>query len=86
MPDFLDNQHIIETKGDADAYMARMEGFGRLLDQEVEVVRHDVGLGVIPPDFVIDKALTQLKAFLASAPADATTSAMAPASTERWPC
>jgi uncharacterized protein (DUF885 family) len=71
MPDFLDNQHIIETKGDADAYMARMEAFGRLLDQEAEVVRHDVGLGVIPPDFVIGKTLTQLKAFLASAPADA---------------
>lgn len=71
MPDFLDNQHVIETKSDADAYMARLESFGRLLDQEVEVVRHDVGLGVIPPDFVIDKALTQLNAFLASAPADA---------------
>jgi uncharacterized protein (DUF885 family) len=71
MPDFLDNQHIVETKSDADAYMARMEAFGRLLDQEAEVVRHDVGLGVIPPDFVIGKTLTQLKAFLASAPADA---------------
>jgi uncharacterized protein (DUF885 family) len=71
MPDFLDNQHVIETKPDADAYMARLEAFGRLMDQEVEVVRHDVGLGVIPPDFVIDKTLTQLKAFLASAPADA---------------
>lgn len=71
MPDFLDNQHIIETKSDADAYMARLEAFGRLLDQEAEVVRHDVGLGVIPPDFVIGKTLTQLKAFLASAPSDA---------------
>jgi len=71
MPDFLDNQHIIETKGDADAYMSRMESFGRLLDQEVEVARHDVGLGVTPPDFVLDKSLTQLKAFLAYAPADA---------------
>ena len=71
MPDFLDNAHSIETKGDADAYMSRLEAFGRLLDQEVEVVRHDVGLGVIPPDFVIGKTLTQLKAFLASAPADA---------------
>ena len=71
MPDFLDNQHTIETKSDADAYMARLESFGRLLDQEVEAVRHDVALGVIPPDFVIDKTLTQLNAFLASAPADA---------------
>lgn len=71
MPDFLDNQHVIETKTDADAYMARLEGFGRLMDQEVEVAKHDVALGVTPPDFVLDKAITQLKAFLAYAPADA---------------
>ena len=68
VPDFLDNQHVIETKDDADAYLARMEAFGRLLDQEVEVARHDEGLGVFAPDFALDKALTQLNAFLASAP------------------
>ncbi len=68
MPDFLDTQHSIETKDDADAYLSRVEAFGRLMDQEAEVVRHDVGLGVIPPDFVIDKALTQMKAFLAYEP------------------
>jgi len=68
MPDFLDTQHAIETKDDADAYLARVEAFGRLMDQEVEVVRHDVALGVTPPDFVIDKALTQMKAFLAYEP------------------
>ena len=71
MPDFLDNQHVLEAKSDADAYMARLEAFGRLMDQEAEVVRHDVGLGVTPPDFVLDKALTQMNAFLAYAPADA---------------
>ena len=65
MPDFLDTQHVIEAKPDADAYLSRMEAFGRLMDQEAEVVRHDVALGVVPPDFVIDKSLTQLKAFLA---------------------
>ncbi|MFC3068941.1 DUF885 domain-containing protein [Phenylobacterium soli] len=68
MPDFLDTQHVIEAKGDADAYMARMEAFARLLDQEAEVARHDVALGVTPPDFVLDKALTQLKSFLAYTP------------------
>ncbi|WP_374571356.1 DUF885 family protein [Phenylobacterium sp.] len=71
MPDFLDNQHTIETKEDADAYMARLESFGRLMDQEVEVARHDVALGVTPPDFVLDKAMTQMKAFLDYAAADA---------------
>lgn len=68
MPDFLDTQHRIEAKDDADAYLARMEAFGRLLDQEADVVRHDVGLGVTPPDFVLDKTITQLKAFLAYEP------------------
>ncbi|MCX7587550.1 DUF885 domain-containing protein [Phenylobacterium sp. 58.2.17] len=68
MPDFLDTQHRIEAKDDADAYLSRMEAFGRLLDQEADVVRHDVGLGVTPPDFVLDKSITQLKAFLAYEP------------------
>ncbi|HEY9235278.1 MAG TPA: DUF885 family protein, partial [Phenylobacterium sp.] len=71
MPDFLDTQHSIETKDDADAYLSRVEAFGRLMDQEVEVARHDVALGVVPPDFVIDKALTQMKAFMAYEPAKA---------------
>ncbi len=70
-PDFLDSQHTIETKADADAYMARLEGFGRMLDQEVEIARHDAALGVIPADFTIDKALTQFKAMLGVDPAAA---------------
>jgi len=68
LPDFLDSQHVIETRADADAYMARMEAFGRVLDQEVEVGRRDAGLGVIPADFTIGKALIQFKAMLAVAP------------------
>ena len=72
LPDFLDTQHGIETKADADAYLARTEAFGRLMDQETELARRDAGLGVIPPDFVIDKALEQMTSFLAQ-PTDKTT-------------
>ncbi len=72
IPDFLDTQHTIETKADADAYLARIEAFGRQMDQELEVMRHDAGLGVIPPDFIIDKALIQLRAFR-DQPSDKTT-------------
>ncbi len=72
IPDFMDNQHAIETKVDADAYMARMEAFGRQMDQEVEVCRHDAAMGVVPPDFVIDKALIQMKG-LRDLPTDKTT-------------
>ena len=60
LPDFLDSQHPIENKVDADAYMARLDAFGRVLDQETDFARHDVGLGVVPPDFIISRALGQM--------------------------
>ncbi|MGB8602107.1 MAG: DUF885 family protein, partial [Rhizomicrobium sp.] len=60
LPDFLDSQHTIETKEDADAYLARLDAFGTMMDQEAESVRHDVAMGVIPPDFVIDRTLEQM--------------------------
>jgi uncharacterized protein (DUF885 family) len=64
MPDFMDTQHSIETKADADAYLARMTGLATAMDQELEQVRHDAARGVAPPDFVLDKTLIQMKAFL----------------------
>ncbi|MDZ4318208.1 MAG: DUF885 family protein [Phenylobacterium sp.] len=60
VPDFLGSQHVIETKADADAYLERLEAFATVMDQEIERVRRDVDLGVIPPDFVIERALTQM--------------------------
>ena len=62
-PDFLDNQHAIDTRQDADDYLSRMSGFARQMDQEREVLDHDVALGVVPPDFILDKALVQMRAF-----------------------
>ncbi|MBS0408858.1 MAG: DUF885 family protein [Proteobacteria bacterium] len=60
-PDFLDNQHPVETREDAEAYLARLEAFAAVMDQETEMARRDAGLGVVPPDFVIDKALPQMR-------------------------
>jgi uncharacterized protein (DUF885 family) len=68
-PDFLDSQHPVETEADANAYLARLESFATALDEDSEVVRHDAGLGVIPPDFAIASALTQMTA-LRSYPAE----------------
>ncbi|HEY8616863.1 DUF885 domain-containing protein [Phenylobacterium sp.] len=68
VPDFLSAQHTVETREDAEAYVARMEAFARVLNQEVERVRHDAGLGVIPPDYAIKGAIAQMKVL--RAPAD----------------
>src|SRR5665213_779233 len=72
VPDFMDNQHAIATKADADAYLARIEGFARQMDQEAEIGRHDADLGVIPPDFVLDKATGQMQSFLGQPTAQTT--------------
>ena len=68
IPDFLDSAHTIETRADCEAYVARLSEFSRLMDQEVERVRRDVGLGVVPPDFAIDQTLKQMQTL--HAPAD----------------
>ncbi|MGZ6039707.1 MAG: DUF885 domain-containing protein [Phenylobacterium sp.] len=71
IPDFLDSQHTIETRDDCEAYLARLDAFARVMDEECERVRRDVGLGVIPPDFAISGALAQMKVL--HAPADKST-------------
>ncbi|HEX3886680.1 MAG TPA: DUF885 family protein [Phenylobacterium sp.] len=71
VPDFLDSEHTIETRGDCEAYLARLSEFARVMDEEIERVRHDVALGVIPPDFCILGALDQMRVL--HAPADKST-------------
>jgi uncharacterized protein (DUF885 family) len=60
-PDFLATQHTIETAADCEAYVARLGELARLMDDEVERMRRDVGLGVIPPDFALKGALGSMK-------------------------
>jgi uncharacterized protein (DUF885 family) len=71
MPDFLDSQHPVKTMADADAWLSRVEGFAGQMGQEIERVKADVAKGVIPPDFIIDRTLGQLRTF-AKTPADET--------------
>jgi len=69
IPDFLDSQHRIATIEDAEAYLSRLEGFAVALDQDSALARFDLGLNVVPPDFITDRTLAQVKA-LRGAPAD----------------
>jgi uncharacterized protein (DUF885 family) len=62
VPDFLDTKHKIENAADADAYLARLEAFAGQIDDDTGRMKHDTGLGVVPPDFLIERALEQLNA------------------------
>ena len=61
LPDFLGTAHPLETQADLDAWFARLQALAVVLDQETERVRHDAGLGVVPPDFVIALAVAQIR-------------------------
>ena len=62
IPDFLDSQHVIETRDDADAYIARLREFARTLDEATRFQQDDVRYGAFAPDFCLDLTLSQLKA------------------------
>jgi uncharacterized protein (DUF885 family) len=71
VPDFLDSQHGIETRADAEAYVSRLEAFGNAISFEVDRARADAGQGVVPPAYILDKALTQTRALRAERGAEA---------------
>jgi uncharacterized protein (DUF885 family) len=70
VPDFLDTQHPIRERSDADYYLSRLEALAPALDQETDRIRHDAGLGVTPPDFVLDKAIGNLERLRATSAAE----------------
>ena len=64
LPDFMINTHAIEDVGDAEDYIARVEQFDRAFDQVIEGLEHRESLGVIPPRFVIERVLTEMRGFI----------------------
>jgi uncharacterized protein (DUF885 family) len=65
VPDFLDSKHPLGSAADVEAYIERIDAFARVLDGETSSVREDAGRGVVLPDFVLDRTLTQLRALRA---------------------
>jgi len=61
IPRFLDSDHPIENAADAEAYLARLQSYATQLDGERGRVEAARGKGLVPPAFLIDKALAQLR-------------------------
>ena len=67
VPRFLDSDHQINEAADAEAYLARLAAYPQQLDNELGRVIMARYKGLIPPGFLLDKALNQLKASAKSA-------------------
>jgi uncharacterized protein (DUF885 family) len=59
-PRFLDSDHLINNADDAEAYLARMESYALQLDGELDRIQAAHELGLVPPAFLLDKAISQM--------------------------
>ena len=64
LPQFLTDTHVIKNKKSVRRYLSRLAEFGRVLRETHERVTDDRANGVIPPDFVIEKALVGMNKFI----------------------
>lgn len=61
IPRFLDSDHPVENAADAEAYLARLQSYAKQMDGELGRIQDARGKGLVPPAFLIDKALPQLR-------------------------
>ena len=61
IPEFLDSQHQIKNAADAEAYIARVAGLTKVLEDETAKILTQGTMGIAPPGFVVSNALGQLK-------------------------
>jgi uncharacterized protein (DUF885 family) len=69
-PDFLDSLHGVADAADVESYLHRLELYAAQLDGETARLKHDGALGVIAPNFLLEKTLKQQKGARAQPIAD----------------
>ena len=70
MPTFMATQHQVNDAGDASDYIARLDKFPRKFEQVMEGLRLREQRRILPPRFVVEKVLAEMRAFVAAKPQD----------------
>ncbi len=60
IPRFLDSDHLIADAADAEAYIARLQSYARQLDGELGRIQAARAMGLVPPAFLLDRAIGQM--------------------------
>lgn len=64
MPQFLTDTHVINSDKSAKRYVSRLNEFTRVLEEVRLRVEDDHAAGVVPPDFIIEKSIAGMRAFI----------------------
>ena len=61
IPSLLDEQHTLNAREDAEAYLERLQAYAGQIDGETGRLKSAAAQGVIAPDFILDKTLAQAR-------------------------
>jgi len=65
-PSFMESTHQVADVEDAEHYVARLSKVGIKFDQVLDGLHHREEVGVVPPQFVIDRVLEEMRNFVAT--------------------
>lgn len=65
-PSFMDSSHQVHSVEDAENYLSRMSELPRKHEQYLLGLKIREGKGIIPPRFVVDRVLVQMREFVAT--------------------
>ncbi|HVJ63456.1 MAG TPA: DUF885 domain-containing protein [Tahibacter sp.] len=63
LPNFMADQHPVTNAGEAKNYVTRLGKFPAKFDQVIEGLDLYEGKGIVPPQFTVEKVLTQMRDF-----------------------
>ncbi len=70
LPTFMATQHSVVSAKDAENYIARLNQFPRKLDDVLESVKQREREGIVPPTFVVEKVLAEMRGFVDALPVE----------------
>lgn len=63
LPSMMESSHKLNDKSDVEAYITRLSKFDTKFEQVIEGLKIREEKGIIPPVFVIDRVLSEMKGF-----------------------
>lgn len=67
-PSFMDAQHAVVTVDDAENYISRLTKVKKKFSQNLDGIKLRELNGILPPDFVMERVLTEMNEFVAQKP------------------
>lgn len=64
LPNFMATIHRVDDRKGAEHYVARLSQFDTRLDQALDNVRRREQQGIVPPTFVVEKVLEEMRGFV----------------------